>query len=218
MIDQGPRDAGQARELAKARAALYRLLSRVFVAKPTEELLRGLKDKEMLDALAAYEVVFGPDFIAAAEEQQARELAVEYTRLFFGPGPHIAPFESVFVRGEGEDRPRLWGQATVEVANFYREAGLEMAEGVTPDHLSLEFEAMAALAQAEADKRVEGDAESAEQLLAMQDRFCREHLLRWVPALCREVDRSSESSFYRNMALLAQNQVRTQCGENDLIC
>lgn len=209
-LEQG--GAGCSSEMARARSGVYRLLSRVFAAKPTRELLRGLKDKDMLDALAAFEVVLGPDFIAGEETQQAAELAIEYTRLFHGPGPHIAPYESVFIRGEGDDGPRLWGRATLDVAEFYREAGLELAEGQTPDHLSLEFEAMAALAEAEADMWASGKVEAANRLLGLQERFCREHLLRWVPELSRAIDSNTRSGFYRHMALLAKNQVLMQCG------
>lgn len=199
-------------EIARARAALYMLLSRVFSGKPTRELLKGLKEKATLDALAAFEVVFEPDFIAREEEGQAQELAVEYTRLFHGPGPHIAPYESVFVRGEGEDGPRLWGEATVQVADFYRQAGLEVDGSRTPDHLGLEFAAMAAMAEAEAARWSEGDLEGAERIKDLQDRFCSEHLLRWVPEVCRAVENVTRSSFYRGMAHLAENQVRMQCG------
>jgi TorA maturation chaperone TorD len=204
--------ARDANEMAQARAALYGLLSRVFSGKPTGELLKGLKEKATLDALAAFEVVFEPDFIAGEDERQAQELAVEYTRLFHGPGPHIAPYESVFVHGEGEDKPRLWGEATAKVAEFYRQAGLEVDGNRMPDHLGLEFAAMAALAEAEAARRNEEDYEGAARLKDLQNRFCSEHLLRWVPDLCRVIESGTRSSFYRGMAHLAQNQVKMQCG------
>jgi TorA maturation chaperone TorD len=208
----------RAGETARARAALYRLLARVFTGRPTAGLLKGLKEKTVLEALAAYGVVFDADFIAAEEEEQAEEMAAEYTRLFFGPGPHIAPYESVFVLAGSEERPRLWGEATVRVADFYREAGLETAPGATPDHLSLELEAMAALAEAEADKRSAGDGETAARLLELQERFRREHLAGWVPALSREVRKISKNGFYHNMALLAENQVQAGCGGNGPAC
>ena len=199
-------------ETAQARAAIYGLLGRVFSAKPSCELLKGLKDKQMLDALAAFEVVLEPDFIAGEEKQQAGELAAEYTRLFLGPGPHIAPYESVFIPGEGEESPRLWGEATREVAKFFEEAGLELGEGETPDHISLEFGAIAVLAQEEAEKRESGDSEEADRLREMQLRFCSEHPARWVPELSRAVADSTRSGFYRSMVLLAENVVRMHCG------
>lgn len=206
-------DAGQALEMAAARAALCGLLSRLFAEKPTSELLESIKAKEMLDALAGFEVVFDADFIAGEEKQQAEELAVEYTRLFFGPGPHVVPYESVYIMHEGEDAPRLWGQATVEVADFYRDAGLGLESGQVPDHISLEFQAMAALAREEIGKRESGDLEGAERLLSLQERFCREHLLRWVPKLCKVVESVTKSSFYRNVAALTENYILWQCSE-----
>ncbi len=204
--------AGRSSETARARAAIYRLLARVFSGKPSCELLKGLKDSDMLEALAAFEVVLEPEFIAGDEKQQAAELAVEFTRLFLGPGPHIAPYESVFIRGEGEEKPRLWGKATLEVADFYAEAGLAQAEGETPDHLGLEFEAVAALAREEAEQWESGAVDEAARLRELQRRFCSEHLLRWVPEFSRAVAGSTRSGFYRNMAVLAENNVRMHCG------
>lgn len=205
-------NSGRASETARARAAIYGVLSRVFAGKPTSELLRALKKREMLDALSAFEVVMSPDFIAGDDTEQAHELAVEFTRLFIGPGPHIAPYESVFVLGDGEDLPRLWGKATLEVADFYAEAGLSPAEQEVPDHLSLELEAVAALAREEAEQWESGDTEEATRLRDLQKSFCSEHLERWVPEFCRAVSERSASGFYRNMALLAKNTVRMHCG------
>lgn len=207
---------GQVAELARARAGLHGLLARVFSSAPTAGLLRGIKDPGMLSSLAAFGVAFDEEFLAGGEEEQIKELAAEFTRLFIGPGPHIAPFESVFVRAPGEYQPRLWGGATVAVAGFYEEAGLKFRAGQIPDHLGLEFEAMAALARAEAERREAGDREEAGRLLELERRFRREHLLRWAPDLCLAVERETASGFYRSMALLARTLV-TMPGEEDSI-
>ncbi len=207
---------GQVAELARARAGLHSLLARVFSAAPTAELLKGVKDPEVLSSLAACGIAFDEEFLSGGVEEQIRELAAEFTRLFIGPGPHIAPFESVFVRSPGEYQPRLWGGATVAVAGFYEEAGLRFHGSQIPDHLGLEFEAMAALARAEAESRESGDREEAGRLLELERRFCREHLLRWAPDLCLAVERETTSGFYRGMAALARTLVMMP-GEEDSI-
>lgn len=209
-----PEGAGSQADLAAAKAGFFGLLARVFGAKPTVELVRGMQEPEMVEALKAFGVSLAADFQPGDEEQQTQALAVEYTRLFVGPGPHIAAYESVYVPGEGEVQPRLWGRAATEVAGFYRELGLDLPEGQMPDHLSLELQAMAVMAQSQADRLAAGDEESAGVLAELQEKFCREHLSRWVPEVCREVEREAKSSFYRGMAALAAGLIEMICGED----
>lgn len=200
-------------EMARARAGLYGLVSRVFSDRPSAALLAGMKQSDMQESLAALDVSFGDAFIAADEEEQAEELGVEYARLFLATGTHIAPYESVFIRGWREERPQLWGEATVVVKKFYEEAGLELQTGQTPDHLGLELEAMAVLAECEAARLESGDEAGAGRLEGLQRRFCEEHLMRWVPEFCKAVEQQAESSFYRSMAALTASLVQAHCGE-----
>lgn len=208
---------GPEEELASARAGMFGLASRIFSGQPSVSLLEAMREPDMLESLAAFGAVFDEHFLAAGTEQLAEELASEFVRLFIGPGHHIAPYESVYVRGEGEAAPRLWGQATVAVADFFMEAGLELSAGQTPDHLGLELEAVAVLAEAEAASRAAGDLEGAEQVFMLQQRFCQEHLLKWVPAICREIENETNSSFYRNMASLTASLVEIQCGPDEIL-
>ncbi|MHB0915826.1 MAG: TorD/DmsD family molecular chaperone [Thermoleophilia bacterium] len=201
--DQHEAGEGQRSEDALARAGICRLLARVFSAKPSPELVAGLKEARMLEVLASLGVDFDDDFIEGDAGEQAEALAVEFTRLFVGPGQHIAAYESVFVRGYAEDEARLWGEATGEVEKFYREAGLEVeTAGEIPDHIGIELEAMAELAAAEAARRDEGAADEASRLWALQQQFAREHLARWLPEFCRTVVEQADSEFYRGMAAL----------------
>ncbi|MBI5871026.1 MAG: molecular chaperone TorD family protein [Actinobacteria bacterium] len=204
-------------EMARARAGLYGLLSRVFSGNPTAGLVKGMKEPGMQESLASFEVPFDEEFLAGDDEQQAEDLAIEYARLFLATESHIAPYESVFVRGWAEDKPQLWGEATVEVSRFYQEAGLELREGQTPDHLGIELEAMAVMAECEAARRESGDAAGAARLEELQHRFCEEHLKLWVPEFCEEVLRRTESGFYRSMAVLTASLVRMHCGEETII-
>lgn len=194
---------GQRSDDALARAGICRLLGRIFSAKPSAELIAGLKQEQMLAVLGSLGVVFDDDFVSGDAGEQAEALAVEFTRLFVGPGPHIAAYESVFVQGYAEDEPRLWGEATGEVESFYREAGLDIeAAGEIPDYIGIELEAMAELAAAEAARRDEGETAEARRLWELQQQFAREHLGRWLPEFSRVVAERSASSFYRGMAAL----------------
>ncbi|RJQ45826.1 MAG: hypothetical protein C4534_03935 [Gaiellales bacterium] len=186
-----------------ARAGVCRLLARVFSNKPSAELVEGLREARMLEVLASLGVDFDQGFISGDAAGEAESLGIEYTRLFVGPGEHIAPHESVFVRGQAESEPRLWGEATAAVAEFYREAGLEVdTAGEIPDHIGIELEAMAELAAAEAERHERGETAEAETLWGLQQRFAWEHLARWLPDFGRAVAEQAQSSFYRGMALL----------------
>ncbi len=200
----------QALEAARARAAVYGLLARVFAGAPAPELLAGVRQPQMREALAAAGIELGEDFFAGDAEQLARRLAVEYARLFIGPGAQVALYESFFVRGEGEERPQLWGEAAVAVAAFCREVGLETAPGRVPDHVSHELEVMAVLSQAEAESLAASAGDEARRWRRLQVRFCQEHLGRWLPDFSRAVARAT-GGFYRGMALLAEEQVRADC-------
>lgn len=204
-------------EMARARAGLYGLMSRVFSGKPSAALLKGMKESGLQDSLADFEVPFDEEFLAGEDAVQAEELAIEYARLFLATGSHIAPYESVFVRSWAEEKPQLWGEATVEVTRFYQEAGLELREGQIPDHVGIELEAMAVMAESEAAKLESGDRAGAGRLEELQQQFCKEHLKRWVPEFCEEVLRKAESGFYRSMAVLTASLVRMHCGEELII-
>lgn len=188
---------------ALARAGICRLLARVFSNKPSAELIAGLREESLLETLASLGVVFDEEFINGDPEMLAEALGIEFTRLFVGPGPHIAAFESVFVRGAAEQDARLWGEATGEVVDFFHDAGIEVAAaGEIPDHVGIELEAMAELAAAEADRREAADVAEAEHIWRLQQRFAREHLERWLPELGQAVAEQAQSSFYRGMAAL----------------
>jgi TorA maturation chaperone TorD len=191
---------------------MFGLVARVFSGRPTEGMLDGIRDPQMLESLSAFGVVFEGDFLETEIDRLAGDLAEEFVRLFIGPGPHIAAYESVYIQAPDEDLPRLWGKATVEVANFYLEAGLDLPTGQTPDHLGLELEAMAVLAEAEAESWENGDPDGAEEIFDMQLDFCRQHLRLWVPKICSDIENETVSSFYRNMALLTASLVEMQCG------
>lgn len=206
-------EAPGAPEAAQARAAIYGLLARVFGSLPTPGMIKAMREERMRESLSIWGVPLGEDFLGGDAERLAAFLSQEYTRLFSGPGKHIAAYESVFHPEEGEAEPRFWGRATVAVAAFFEELGLEIPAGYPPDHLSLELEAMAVMAQAEAGRILAGDESGAGRFRAMQQRFCQEHLIRWVPAVCDEIERCSESSFYRGMAILTAGLVEMTCGD-----
>lgn len=189
-------------ETATARANVYGLLSAIFRAEPSSSLLARLKDPEMSGVFDALGHSLGDDFRDSPSEQLKEDLAVEFTRLFLGPGPHISPHESLNVEeGCGPDGGH-WGPDTVKVKNFVEAAGLTVDAGFTgmPDHICVELEFMQMLATREAEAWTEAEEEFATNIQKIEKRFYDEHLSRWVGRFCDRVIETSEHSFYRGIA------------------
>ena len=133
------------------------------------------------------------------ESSTPKDLKRAYTRLFLGPGRPIAhPYESVYVEGQ------LLGEAAVQVAESYAEAGLRlsMSECELPDHISLELAFMAYLAAQE-----EEDPATADLWRQFQHNFLFEHLAHWLPQFCEKVEKSNAHLFYCNAVRAAKELV-----------
>ncbi|MES9855629.1 MAG: molecular chaperone TorD family protein [Sedimenticola sp.] len=193
---------------AKSRSEIYALLTTVFREDPTEAFIKELRGPRLSAAFTEMEVDLGESFYSAPESSVAEELAVEFTRLFIGPGSHISAHESIFTEVDG-DSGGLWGKRTVEVKKFIETTGLDYEDAFTglPDHVSVELEFMGKLAEWEADKWLQEDRKSAEYCQSVQRMFLEKHLLCWLPQLCDAVMVQAEIPFYFAMAELAKNYV-----------
>lgn len=193
-------------ELAQARSEVYGLLARVFRAEPNIELIRHLKSKETAGALEGLGFQVSDCFPDVPEEQLLEDLAVEYTRLFVGPGPRISLYESVNANTGGQSEAALWSERTVKVKNFIEGTGLSYAQEFVglPDHVSVELEFMQRLANQEAEERIDGRDVEANILFNIQRMFFEEHIGAWLPTLCDKVSANSEEPFYREMADLSK--------------
>jgi len=123
------------------------------------------------------------------------ELEAEYARLFVGPGRPVAhPYESVYREG------RVMGDCTLAVRQSYAAEGLAPEGHSLPDHVAVELEFMAYLAQREAEARERGDEEGALAYLRQQEAFLSEHLSRWLPRFCQRVLAGEAHPFYADLA------------------
>ena len=189
-------DAGQLREECLARASLYRLLAGVFIEEPSREFIAALREESLLEQLAAVDVHFAADFLAAETGELAEALACEYATLFASSGG-FPPVESVRLTGRFKQEPNF------KVSQIYRQAGFTLNKGrfeVFADQLGVELLFVAELlercaaalgAEQMADyRRIEKDIK----------RFWTQHLGLWVRGYSRLIGRASNHSFYREMA------------------
>lgn len=125
---------------------------------------------------------------------QVPVLLDEYERLFVGPGQVPCPPYESFWRDDVQID--LWhslmGPCTADLRRLYRELGIDMdpAAGELPDHVAVEFEALAYAFSHPHGGHV------AEALVTG-------HLGRWLPRLCRAVTNGARHPFYAGLAAIS---------------
>jgi TorA maturation chaperone TorD len=194
-------------ETARQRSNIYGFLSLIYRSEVTETVLKHIKESEFLSVLSEMGAKLEDDFLARPEAELIENLAVEYTRLFMGPGKHISPHESVHHERNDGDWGTLWGADTVAVKKFIETAGLEYKSEYTglPDHISVELEFMQEAAKREVQAREENDHDGVLYCLEMEKKFIDEHLIKWLPVFCEKVVSEAELSFYREIAKLTKS-------------
>jgi len=188
--------------MASARANVYGLLADVFREEPSEALLSQLREPEFSGALHALNLSLDEVFESTSLSELVENLALEFTRLFIGPGSHISPNESMHVEARSGESNTLWGPQTVEVKKFMAAAGLTVDDAFSgmPDHISVEFEFMQRLLLKEARAWADNDPEPGLNILKIETRFYEEHLSQWVSNFCDRVIESTDHIFYRQLS------------------
>jgi TorA maturation chaperone TorD len=193
--------------MAGYRSNVYGLLATVFRQEITSDLLHQVKDPQFLGVLSDLGLQLANEFFQRPEDELLQDLAVEYSRLFLGPGLHVSPHESVHHQGNGGKGGLLWGESTAEVKKLIESTGLSYDpeyKGL-PDHISVELEFMQQLTLREEQAWNEEDEKTALDCLKVEQKFIEEHLCRWVPVFCDKVIEEAELPFYREMAALTKN-------------
>jgi TorA maturation chaperone TorD len=181
----------------------------------TADLLQQVKDPRFLGVLSDLGAEGIDDLLQKPEDELLEDLAVEYARLFLGPGKHISPHESVHFQRDDGQWGKLWGASTVEVKKFIESTGLNYTEEYKglPDHISVEFEFMQQLTLHEEKVWKEADADKAAGYRRAEKKFVEEHLMRWIPGFCEKVIQEAELPFYRAMAALTRSFIEFEIQE-----
>ena len=122
-------------------------------------------------------------------------IADDYARIFVGPAALPAPpWESVY-----RDNKRLLMTATtLSVREYYRAYGYEAKQRfhVPDDHLAIELDFLASLAQEALDACAAGNEEDAQHLFEAGSTFASTHLARWVGGFATDLRDHDGSRFY----------------------
>lgn len=191
------------------QALVLSLLGKLLYEYPEAAWLQSLADEAVFD-----EIPFGaerPEVAAGLALLQAwtransdgrlalEALRADYTRLFIGPGKIIAPpWESAQV-----DEERLtFQEETLAVRNWYRRFGLQAVRQYTEpdDHVGLELAFLAHMTQLALAAQAEGNQGRVAELLVAERAFLAEHLHKWLPGWCAQVDQHAHTDFWRGLA------------------
>lgn len=209
MTIHDPSASAAAHAAADARARVYGLLAKAFRSELTIDEIETWRGDGMRTALAAAGIEFDDRFHEMPAAELATELATEYAMLFLGPGPHLAPYESVQREGASG---QLRGPETDAVRAFIEGSGFDYSpqyRGMS-DHICVELEFVGHLVQAEADAWAAGDETAAMHSRSFQTGFIEHHVGRWIAPFCSRIARRTESTFYREMALLATDFITAE--------
>ncbi len=178
------------------------MLSLVYLHEPAEEFINILTGRDIEQALNEVGIDLDLQINGESSDKLLDDLAVEYTRLFLGPGKHISPYESVWHKDYG----MLWGKTTSEVKAFIESLGLKYSTGWSglPDHIGVELELLQKLTGREKEAWEHKEEKTAYQCVEIEKRFIDEHIIQWIPEFCQKVIEESSFNFYRQMALLTQ--------------
>ncbi len=134
------------------------------------------------------------------------ELRVEYTRLFLGVGDETVHLvESAYMKKESLQ----FEEPSEDVKAAYKSLDLEKDKGFyePEDHVAFEFDFMARMCYWTAIALSKSDIENAIAYLALQKEFLRDHIMRWIPELCKRLKSKAKSDFYRSLAYLTNGFV-----------
>ena len=201
--------------LAGNRSIIYGLLAAIYRRELSSELLEQLKTPAFLNVLAELGINLNNGFFQNHGKVLLEEMAVEYARLFVGPGKHISPHESVHHKRDDGQNGQLWGLSTAEVKNFIESSGLKYESDYKglPDHISVELEFMQQVIQREETAWIEKDDGIADLCLKNEKKFIEEHLARWIPDFCEKVIKEAYLPFYREMAKLTKTFIEFEAEE-----
>jgi len=199
------------------RNYIYQLLAHVFREKPGSQLLEGLTGgftEEVLDmmldekCLTSYKKLFAQlrTDISITPNDIIDRIKDEYVYLMLGPEKLIAPpWESVYVN----KAPLLFQESTLKVRQAYLDYDLLPAAypHEADDHLALELDYMAHLAQLSRERFEKNDIPQLQKILSDQKAFLENHLLVWIGDFAEQIQSSKKRYFYPHMASLTKHVV-----------
>lgn len=189
-----------------ARAEVYGLLARLFLAPPSAELYAQLRVAPTeAPTRGGFLETSWSELVATARRLPLEAVVDEHAALFQGVGkPEVCLFGSWYVTGFLNQQP------LVELRSDLAALGLQRADAVleTEDHIASVCEVMRYL--------IAGDDVGVSNL-ASQQRFFAAHLRGWFEPLCEAIAVHPRADFQRALAGFARDFFRVEVQGFDLL-
>ena len=189
-----------------ARAEVYGLLSALYYAPPTAELISNIRVAvtEAPAAGALLEASWG-ELVAAARRLSPEDMAREYDALFGGVGkPEVYLFGSHYLSGFLNEKPLAALRTDLAALGLARDEAMPETE----DHVAYLCEVMRYL--------IAGDDVAVANLTRQREFFTR-HLQPWVLTLCEAVSAYPKADFYRSVAGFTQTFISVETQGFDML-
>jgi TorA maturation chaperone TorD len=189
-----------------ARAELYGLLARLWLAPPDEELLAqfqvAVTEPEVDGAALAQP---WHDLVAALRASTVASASAEFATLFQGVGkPEVFAYGSYYLSGYLNEKPLATLRTDLAALKLTREhTSLE-----TEDHVAYIFEVMRYL--------IAGD-DAGVCNLEQQRRFFRTHVQTWLEALCDAVQASPHAVVYAALGGMTRSFIAVETQGFDML-
>ncbi|HEY2421007.1 MAG TPA: molecular chaperone TorD family protein [Neobacillus sp.] len=206
MNQQEAYELTEIQNLIELRIFAYDILRRVFLEEPTKELIAQFQNgvinffpfKEENSQLNDGVELVNHYFKTFDMDKNFEELHWDYTRMFIGPYElpvHI--WESSYVNKD----QLLFQEETLLVRRLYLENCFESPHygREADDHLGLELDYMYHLNIIANDLAKEDKVGQLNKIVADQDYFLQEHLLKWTPLFGKKVIQHADTDFYKGM-------------------
>lgn len=196
-----------------ARQDAYKGLADCY-SLPDEGLIPGLKQMERVFEILGSDALSKVALMRSEIQGQLKlhDLKVDYARLFVGPYSLLAPpYGSVYLEGKRE----IMGDSTIDIKKRYAEAGLTTSDRFKeiPDHIRAELEFMYFLIFRQIQALKGESACDVFDLLQKQRSFLQDHLSVWVKDLSQNIERHSQSDFYRHLAVATRTFIEEDFDE-----
>ncbi len=189
-------------ETLQSTAGIYRILAQLYKRELSPALAGELAKSGFWDGLERGGYDIEKDKLS--DDAFIQSLTIEYSKIFIGPGGHVAPYGSVH-HPDDPKTGQLWGDSTTWVRRFVLDHGLKFEgkayDGI-PDHISHEFEFFCHLLEKEAELTEKGETDKVEQIRHAEQLFVKEQLAKWIPPFCEKVQAMATLKFYGEIARL----------------
>jgi TorA maturation chaperone TorD len=194
-----------------AEMLLFGLLGKLFYEYPEKDWLHSLVEEDVFAEIPFAqnqpEVQRGQELLQEWSRREKKDpkgtafeaVRADYTRLFIGIDAIPAPlWESVHFN----DERMVFQEQTMQVRAWYRKFGLQVEnyQHEPDDHVGLEMAFISHLAKLGLEALEANNQEALIGSLDAQRGFLSEHMLKWIPGWCDQVEKKASTDFFRGMA------------------